>query len=173
MKTCCKCNNTKEFSLFALNKSTKDGYAKWCKDCFSEYRKSNKEKIALQNFNYYEKNKESCSQKSKEYRKNNFNRISEYKAQWKKNNKDKVAVQRHKRRVPSLLNEFDEFVWREAHCLSTLRSEIIKGVWHIDHIVPINHKQACGLNNGFNLQVVPAVWNMQKGNRNMNKFIGY
>ena len=172
MKTCCKCSTTKEFSLFSFNKSTKDGYSKWCKSCFLDYRKSNKEKIALQNSQYYKDNKETFSKKAKEYREKNADQIAKYKAQWKKDNKSKVSVQRHKRRVPTELSELDTFVWQEAHRLSELRSSFLGGDWHIDHIVPINHKQACGLNNGFNLQVVPAVWNMQKGNRNMNKWMG-
>lgn len=42
--------------------------------------------------------------------------------------------------------------------------------WHIDHIVPMMHKNACGLNTACNLQVVPALWNIRKGNRNMNEY---
>jgi hypothetical protein len=42
--------------------------------------------------------------------------------------------------------------------------------WHIDHIVPMMHKKACGLNSANNLQVVPASWNIRKGNRNMDTY---
>lgn len=79
----------------------------------------------------------------------------------------------HKRRMQLLgmgMSDFDEFVLEEASGLIALRKTATGIDWHIDHIVPINHKDACGLNSYHNLQVVPAVWNVKKGNRNMNKF---
>lgn len=33
MKTCPKCNTNKELSDFYKKKSSKDGYASWCKEC--------------------------------------------------------------------------------------------------------------------------------------------
>ena len=45
MKICTNCKNNKELSNFNKNKSTKDGYALWCKNCEKEYRILNKEKI--------------------------------------------------------------------------------------------------------------------------------
>lgn len=104
--------------------------------------------------------------------------MSEYIAEKKKNAKGRRASVHEydaKRRVQTdsiNLTEFDLFVQQEAASLCLLREEVTGFKWHIDHIVPLNHKTACGLHNGFNLQVVPAVWNVKKGNRNMNIYFG-
>lgn len=71
------------------------------------------------------------------------------------------------------MTEFDELVQKEASDLCDMREKITMIKWHIDHIVPLNHKEACGLHNGYNLQVVPALWNIKKGNRNMKTYFGY
>jgi hypothetical protein len=49
MKTCSKCNELKPFGMFGKNKSRKDGYEYWCKQCkkpllniaANKWRKSN------------------------------------------------------------------------------------------------------------------------------------
>ena len=38
-KYCKKCNNTKPVSEFYKNKSSKDGFQHWCKNCQKEYSK--------------------------------------------------------------------------------------------------------------------------------------
>jgi len=78
----------------------------------------------------------------------------------------------HKRRRQTsvTLSEFDEFVIEEAVTLSKVRERATGVSWHIDHIVPLNHRMACGLHTAANLQVVPGAWNVKKGNRCMSLF---
>jgi hypothetical protein len=68
------------------------------------------------------------------------------------------------------MSEFDEFVLEEAATLCKERELTTGFKWHIDHIVPVFHKDACGLNSASNIQVVPASWNVRKSNTNMCVF---
>ena len=68
------------------------------------------------------------------------------------------------------VTELDELVFIEAVDLREKRNKITGFNWHVDHIVPLNHKKACGLHNAFNLQVVPAFWNVKKSASNMDRF---
>ena len=65
-------------------------------------------------------------------------------------------------------NDFDKFVFVEAHYLRLLRDTLFGFSWHVDHIIPISKG---GTNAYDNIQVVPAIWNMKKGNRNSEKYI--
>lgn len=39
-KTCSKCQEAKELTMFSINRATKDGRCRRCKKCVSEYKKS-------------------------------------------------------------------------------------------------------------------------------------
>jgi len=69
--------------------------------------------------------------------------------------------------------ELTDFVVEEMRNLADLRKETFGTEWHIDHIVPLNHPEACGLHLYTNLQLVPAQWNLKKGNRDMTEYAGY
>lgn len=108
--------------------------------------------------------------------KKGFQTRDEYQAKRKKNAKGRKVISlqyAHKRRLQQerhTVTELDELVFIEACDVRNRRKEITGFDWHIDHIVPINYKNACGLHNAFNLQVVPASWNLKKKHTNMNEF---
>lgn len=61
-------------------------------------------------------------------------------------------------------DELTKFMSAEAHELRKLRNELTGIEWHVDHIVPLNGKQVCGLHIWSNLAVIPKTLNLQKGN---------
>jgi len=78
MKTCTKCRQTKPFSEFHKQSSSKDRLHSWCKNCAktatSAYQKSDKGKQAQNRFSQSEKGKRSNLCRMKRYRKNNPDR---------------------------------------------------------------------------------------------------
>ena len=53
----------------------------------------------------------------------------------------------------------------EFYHLAQLRTKATGIVWHVDHIVPLQSPIVCGLHAETNLQVIPGVMNVGKGNR--------
>lgn len=61
--------------------------------------------------------------------------------------------------------EFDQLVLTEAAELAVSRERATGIRWHVDHIEPLRSEEICGLHNPYNLAVVPAIFNLKKGNR--------
>jgi hypothetical protein len=63
MKTCTKCKVEKLATLefFKPHTSTKSGLSSWCRQCTSEYNKSNSNKISQKKYNKSEKGKTTLS----------------------------------------------------------------------------------------------------------------
>ena len=159
MKICKDCGQELPLSHFNKDATREDGHQRICKTCMAvykkEYRQKAKEKVYAYNRMYHEKYPE---------RRKEWVRIGN------KNQAAAKSMYNHKRRALSknvVFSELDELIYEEAQDLAQKRGQLTNFQWHVDHIVPLFHKNACGLNNGFNLQVVPAKWNLQKNNKNM------
>lgn len=107
MKTCTKCNQTKDLTEFPKQSSSKDGYNNHCKPCINlrnrQYRENNKEyfskmrkkhykknrsKLLAQKAKYVAKNKDKKAKYDKQYRKNNADKIRLHKKNWEKKHKN-------------------------------------------------------------------------------------
>lgn len=111
-------------------------------------KKENKEKRKASLKIWYEKNKNSTS----------------YKAYG--NAKTKKYTE-NKRDNNYILTELDKFVEKEIYELAQIRTKETGFEWHVDHIIPLSKGGKHAIDN---LQVVPAKWNLSKGNKNQEVF---
>lgn len=160
MKRCSACKVEKPFEEFSKNKTRKDGYSSECKSCVKKYQKENKGKFCEYNKQYYEENKDKISKRHRQYSK-----------QYKKENKGKVLSWKAKRRAQKLQATPS---WLTAEHLKSIERfytiskemELISGVkYHVDHIIPLQGKDVCGLHVPWNLQVIEASENLSKNNK--------
>lgn len=90
---------------------------------------------------------------------------------WAKENPDRRRAHHAKRRagkrasIPAWYGELDDLVMTEAAHLCQLRQDVTGFAWHVDHMVPLLARTACGLHCAANLQVIPAAMNMAKSNK--------
>jgi hypothetical protein len=189
MKTCIKCNESKEFHLFPKKKGYKDGHYPYCISCKSlcdkESYLKHKEKRLLKNKQYYLNNKEKITKINKDWVQNNQDKVKSFKRkyyqkniqsltqkrnQWKKDNPDKVLASKAKRRAieslaypswlsPEHIKEI-QYMYKEARRLT----KETKIPHHVDHIIPLRNPNVCGLHVPWNLQILTDSDNYKKNN---------
>lgn len=166
MKYCWCCKETKDFSLFGFNKSKKDGLATECKECKRKkdliYKTHNSNKAKQKAAEWYSQNKDYALERMKIYGK-----------QWRIKYKDKNCSKSNRYRASKLkatplwVDEEHKWLIDEVYHLSKIRNESTGIVWHVDHIVPLQGTNVCGLHVIENLQVIPNKENLSKGNKHV------
>jgi len=82
----------------------------------------------------------------------------------------KAAIRSTRLKKARFTDELTDLVTKEAHNLRILRNKLTNFEWHVDHKLPLKGKNICGLHIWSNLQVIPKIQNLQKGNKEMTKF---
>ena len=156
---------------FSKSKLNKSGLKSRCKTCDSLYRKTNKKKRKEYNRIWYENNPDWITIYQEKWNKNNPNKVKAKDAKWRKNNPAKRAAKQMRRQAKKIcatppwlteeqLEEMLEF-YNLAKELQWLSEEPL----HVDHIIPLQGKEVCGLHVPWNLQILPQTLNIKKGNR--------
>lgn len=103
--------------------------------------------------------------------KNHTQKIKDHVRKWEKSNPVKILAhtrqQQTKRlmRYPKWLSTDDCWMIEQAYELAASRTKMFGFSWHVDHIIPLQGKTVSGLHVPTNLQVIPGVENIRKGNR--------
>jgi hypothetical protein len=182
-KTCRKCFEEKLTSNFYKNKASSDGVTNKCKSCMKEYSKKYKEdnKSSTEEYSlsyrksYYKKNRESRLLWQKDYREKNLEERRAYDRQQSKiyyNANKGSCMEKSSRRRACMIGATPPWVdekhrQRLLSIYKTCRnvSEKTGKEHHVDHIVPLNGKNVCGLHVWWNLRIIPAKMNLSKGNK--------
>jgi len=159
-KLCSSCNEYLSTDLFYTSKNTKDGLRGKCKSCTNsdnnQWYRDNSESVKARTNKYKSDRRELARKKGREYYVRNKDRylVNAYKRD-----------ERTRRATPPWLSkehkaEMQTFYWL-ARDLRAVSGE----VYHVDHIVPIQGENVCGLNVPWNLQLLPSDLNISKSNK--------
>ena len=128
-KKCSRCGEIKQLTYFGKDKSTKDGHARWCKDCRREYNRATAEQNRHRAREWYYANLERAKESRRRWRQanrekdlankrtwyySNREKVLEHNRQWRENNKerkkdrDKRYYQVNKNRIRELQRKYRE-----------------------------------------------------------------
>jgi hypothetical protein len=161
----------KSFSDFSKRSAAKDGLQYSCKSCVTIYSEVNKNKLSTYRKDYYKDNKDRIAL----YLSANKNKINTLCATYSRkhylDNKDRYIAKSAKRRArklsatPSWLTVEDFNKIEELYACARMFKLYTGEEYHVDHIVPLQGKNVCGLHVPWNLQVIPAKENLSKSNK--------
>lgn len=178
MKKCTKCQKVKALEKFYADKRRKDGKQSQCSECQTKsnsvrYHKNKKVRERKKAYDkiYVSKNRENKNKNNKRWRDNNKDKYKKMSQEWKRRNRHKVVsytVKRQnalKKRTPPWLSEDQVKEIEEYYWLSQDLKLVTGEKYHVDHIVPLQGEDVCGLHVPWNLQVLPSDINEKKGNK--------
>jgi hypothetical protein len=160
-KVCPKCSLEKPFSEFHKHIGKKYNLAVWCKTC------------AIKNTrNHYSKaDKSELLKKKRQWQAKNKDHVYWYNNKWFRENPWSRSAKEARRRA-SLLQATPKWVNEQHHkdIMSVYRLAkklefLFNTKYHVDHIVPLQGENVCGLHVPWNLQILEAKLNCKKSNR--------
>lgn len=194
-KICKTCKIQKDFSNYGISKKHKDGYLASCKTCekkkkalfyknnpeslkrdrerTKKWKKQNKDRVKYLDSKYRKKNRKKLNKKSKERYRTDKESILKHKRKYEKNNPHIRAKIKTKRRMAERKAIPD---WSETEKIKTVYKKAkwlgkITGLkYHVDHIVPIQGKDVCGLHVWANLQILEVSINCSKQDKYDKKY---
>lgn len=120
---------------------------------------------------YYEENREARIQYEANKRENDPESNREKVHQWRISNPGKRKAQKVKRELaktgatPKWMTNEQNAQIAAFYLQAQIWTEVTGVPYHVDHIIPLNGENVCGLHVPWNLQVITADENMRKSNK--------
>lgn len=144
---------------------------KHCIKCINDrrrdWKRANRDKVSSQNRAWYIANREKVLNKimseqvkarKRAWHAANPGRCT---ARWAKYNAKKLHA------TPPWLTREHIHLMNWIYHLRKIHERVLGGKWHVDHIVPLQGENVCGLHVPWNLQVIQAEENIRKHNKLM------
>lgn len=149
---CLECNQ--ERSLYTKNYREK--YPEQCRETFLKWCRENPEKKKESVKKAHKKRSLHYLQNKRQWRENNRPKVREYQKRYKTTKLNAT---------PTWYSELDSFVYQECQSLALLREGLLNFNWHVDHMIPLQNPDVCGLHVWNNFQCLPQVMNNSKSNK--------
>lgn len=159
-KCCFKCKKVKPIEAFHKHKGMADGHLNKCGVCVKLGVDAWREANPGCRQREHERNREAKG----------FRTWAEYRKDLSENaigRRASLAKYTAKRRTQIMRapDELTDFIMEEMAMMAETRKELYGFDWHIDHVVPLNGKNVCGLHTWRNLELIPAYHNLRKSNK--------
>lgn len=168
LKRCGTCLVVLPFENFHVNKTQKDGRASLCPECV----KANQRRWRAENPDSFSRwhaaNRSRRSEYYRQWREANLEYHAQRFTDWAKRNPHKVNALKAKRHAAKLRATVS---WADQEAIRAIYAEALRlteetGTRHeVDHIVPLQGKNVCGLHWEGNLQILTKTENIRKLNR--------
>jgi hypothetical protein len=146
-----------------------------CCQCMADRWDAHKNHNPLRSKEYYEENKDAIKTYARQYAARrtaeNPEANREKVRKWKKDNPGKLAAQKKARKLaktgatPKWLTKEHRAQMAALYLQAQIWTEVTGVPYHVDHIIPLNGENVCGLHVPWNLRAIKGEENLKKSNK--------